>query len=101
MEWCKYRLRCDSVGSKRTTTTAVAAAGGGSTAARSGPIQVIFGGKIVTPQSLVQKKSHSHHPSKHAPRPPVVRQLTIDESLSEAAEKTIGGPIGSRLNLKT
>jgi hypothetical protein len=75
----------------------------GVTNSKTGPLQVIFNGKIVTPQSLILKKGH--HTSTHKDNyvnkkgKPLAKQQTIDETASEAADRTSSAPI-SKLQSK-
>lgn len=85
------------IGSKRVN--AITALGAGTTAqTRAGPPQVFLNGKIVTPQSLIQRKGGSPQRSKHA-RPPLVKPQTIDEGASENADRTTSG-FSSKMHLK-
>jgi hypothetical protein len=73
-------------GNATTMNNATAASSG-----KTGPVQVIFNGKIVTPQSLVPKKPHhsrSHHDNYvNKKGKPLANPQTIDETVSETTEK--------------
>ncbi len=90
-----------SLGSKRgaAAATTVAASGFPGTN-KAGPVQVIFNGKIVTPQSLIPKKSGHHHDAGKKSRPPLMKPQTIDETAPESADRVSMQPLGSKLGLK-
>ena len=87
-------------GSKRAAAgNTVAASGFQGGTAKSGPVQVIFNGKIVTPQSLIPKK-FGHHEGGKRSRPPLPKPQTIDETASEAIDRVAMPALGSKLGLK-
>eukprot|EP01037_Dinobryon_pediforme_P022669 gene22669-23896_t len=86
-------------GSKRNNAAAIVGSGG-TAPTKGGPIQVIFGGKIVTPQSLISRKPGGHADrSKKGKTTSMAKQMTIDESALEAGEKV--SALSSKLNLKS
>jgi WD40 repeat protein len=62
-------------------------------------VQVIFNGKIVTPQSLISRKSSGTSDRSKRSKPVVTKQMTIDESASEAGERV--SALSSKLSLKS
>lgn len=86
-------------GSKRAVGNTVAASGFQGSTAKSGPVQVIFNGKIVTPQSLIPKK-FGHHEGGKRSKPPLVKPQTIDETASESADRVTMPALGNKLGLK-
>ena len=90
-----------TIGSKRAAgNTAVAASGFQGTTKSGGPVQVIFNGKIVTPQSLIPKKIGHHHDGAKRSKPPLSKPQTIDETASESADRVTMPALGSKLGLK-
>jgi len=53
----------------------------------SNNVQVIFQGKVVTPQSLIQKKSYSKGESNYKKNKFVANDQTIDENTVEGTDK--------------
>lgn len=68
---------------------------------KSGPVQVIFNGKIVTPQSLIPRKSAAVTNQTEGPRKMkhFGKPQTIDEVASESADRATPG-FPSKANLK-
>lgn len=54
--------------------------------ARAGPVQVFFNGKMVTPQSLIPRKSHGTEQTKKS-KVPILKPQTIDEAI-DPTERT-------------
>ena len=56
---------------------------------KSSNVQVIFQGKILTPQSLISKKSHNVVTSSNSTKKKkfIVNDQTIDENVPETVEK--------------
>ena len=69
--------------------------------AKSGPVQVIFNGKIVTPQSLIPRKSATSSNQAEGPRKlkSFGKPQTIDEVASESADRATPG-FPSKANMK-
>lgn len=87
-----------SAGSKRAANV-TALGSGGAAPVKGGPVQVIFNGKIVTPQSLVAKRASTHHDRSKKPKGTLYKPQTIDESASETGERTHSA-LSSKLHLK-
>jgi hypothetical protein len=81
------------------TNVNAAAPSGIASSYKSGPIQVFLNGKIVTPQSLIPRKTATGHYGKK-PKTNVIKPQTIDENSSENAEKPLTNTFQSKLNLK-
>eukprot|EP01031_Cornospumella_fuschlensis_P031679 gene31679-38284_t len=86
-------------GSKRASQAPVENAGAGG-AGKSGKIQVIFNGKIVTPQSLIPRKPAGHRGDQLGRKPKGVSKQpqTIDEGSSDADSKSL--QMGTKLSGK-
>jgi hypothetical protein len=81
------------------TNVNAAAPSGIASSYKSGPIQVFLNGKIVTPQSLIPKKTSTGHYGKK-PKTNITKPQTIDENSSENAEKPLTNTFQSKLNMK-
>jgi hypothetical protein len=82
------------LGSKAVVGTKTAAVGAvGGPGGKSSQVQVIFNGKILTPQSLVQRRGPSHHEGGNkknkADRGFVDKNETIEEDATDMNEKPL------------
>ena len=85
--------------SKRANNATVAT---GASGGKGGPLQVIFNGRIVTPQTLIPKKGHYHSSSSkdaylNKKGKPLAKPQTIDETASESADRASTAPANNKL----
>jgi hypothetical protein len=96
----KANTKVSSVGSssKKGGATNAPVASGIAGTVKAGPVQVFLNGKIVTPQSLLPRKTGLGHHGKK-PKTTLTKPQTIDENSSENAEKPLVG-FPSKVNMK-